>query len=138
MTGKPDTKGWQWGWGPLVFSLSLLAMLSTPGVTTAQTAGAVCTIRVFGNGDLLAVFTTPPTNFAVAVAIPTDRDVVVPVLCEDLDVIGLGVANQEKNKDVTFRARVFDNQGIFFCEKGDFTIPPRGGRGVTFAECPAP
>jgi hypothetical protein len=121
-----------------VVSLSLLWSLSLPPLANAQTAGAICTIRVFGDGDLMAVFTTPPTNFAVAVPVEVDENVVVPVLCDDLGVIGLAVASQEKKKEVTFSARVFDHNGILFCEKGPFTVQPRGGRGVTFAECPEP
>jgi hypothetical protein len=86
----------------------------------------------------MAVFTTPPTNFAVTVLVPPDKDVLVPVLCDDLGVIGAGVTNQEKNKEVAFRVRVFDNNGIWFCEKGPFALPVRGSRGLTFADCPEP
>jgi hypothetical protein len=138
MRGETRMKRHRWWLVLFVLSLSLLGSLGLPSLTNAQTAGAVCSIRVFGNGELLAVFTTPPTNFAVTVLVPTDKDVLVPVLCDDLGVIGAGVANQEKNKEVTFRARVFDHNGILFCEKGPFTLPIRGGRGLTFADCPEP
>jgi hypothetical protein len=112
--------------------------MSVASVATAQGAGSICTIRIFGNGNLVSVFTMPPTNFAVTAFVPTDTDVLVPVLCDDLSLVGLGVASQEKDKSVTFNVRVFDHKGIIFCNKGGFSVPPRGGTGVTFAACPAP
>jgi hypothetical protein len=118
--------------------LCLLVTMSVPALATAQGAGSMCTIRIFGNGNLMAVFTLPPTNFAIAALVPPDTDVVVPVLCDDLGQLGLGVASQEKNKTVTFNVRVFDHNGIIICNKGGFSIPPRGGTGVTFASCSAP
>jgi hypothetical protein len=138
MRGGTRMKRHRWWLVLFVLSLSLLGSLSLPALTNAQTAGAVCAIRVFGNGELMAVFTTPPTNFAVTVLVPPDKDVLVPVLCDDLGVIGAGVTNQEKNKEVAFRVRVFDNNGIWFCEKGPFALPVRGSRGLTFADCPEP
>jgi hypothetical protein len=138
MRGDTDMRRYRWWLIVLIFGLSLLGSMSLPAVTTAQTAGAICTIRVFGNGDLMAVFSTPPTNFGVAALVPTDKDLVMPVLCDDLGNIGLAVGSQEKNKEITFTARVFDHDGIMFCLKGPFTIPPRGGTGVTFASCPEP
>jgi hypothetical protein len=122
----------------VICSLGLVGSVCIPAVTAAQTAGAVCTIRIFADGELLSVFTLPPTHFALAALVPADKDVVVPVLCDDLDSVGLGVASQEKSKEVTFDARVFDHDGIPFCDKGPFTLSPRGGTGVTFASCPEP
>ena len=130
---------YRWWLVLLVLSLSLVGSMSMPSVTTAGAASAVCTIRISGNGDVLAVFSSPPMNFNVAVSVPADNDVVVPVLCEDLPgSLGLGVANQQNDGAVTVTVIVSDKDGVPFCDKGSFTIAPGGARGLTFGSCLAP
>jgi hypothetical protein len=128
----------RWGLVVVICSLTLVASMSIPAVATAQTAGAVCSIRVSGNGLLMSVFTLLPTNLATTATVPADKDVLMPVLCDDLDAIGLGVANQEKSREVTFDVQVYDHTGIKFCDKGLFTLFPQGAAGVTFASCQKP
>jgi hypothetical protein len=125
----------KWWLVVVICSLTLVASMSIPAVATAQTAGAICTVRVSGNGLLMSVFTLLPSNLAATAAIPADKDVVMPMLCDDLDSLGLGVANQEKSKEVTVDVQVFDHNGFMFCDKGSFTLRPWGGLGVTFASC---
>jgi hypothetical protein len=108
--------------------------MGTFSISSAQAPGAVCVLRLIAEGDVLGVLVDVPQNSNIAVLIPTDRDVNVPVLCEQLSTVGLAVTNQ-KNTNVNFAVQVLTNQGNPICTKGPFLLPVNGGTGVTFADC---
>jgi hypothetical protein len=58
----------------------------------------------------------------------------VPIKCEDLDRLGLAVANQEAFL-VTLTTTVYTNKGDLKCTKGPFNLQVNGGRGVSFEDC---
>jgi hypothetical protein len=91
----------------------------------------VCVVQIMASGEVLSAFAKNPTDPTVAVLVPTDTATNVPVSCQDLTSIGLGVANQEPSP-VSLQITVFTHQGTALCTRGPFTLPGNGARGVVF------
>ena len=123
-------------WMPIIASVSLmtLCLMGTFSISSAQAPGGVCVLRLVAEGEVLGVLVDVPQNSNIAVLIPTDKDVNVPVLCEQLSTVGLAVTNQ-KNTNVNFAVQVLTHEGNPICTKGPFRLPVNGGTGVTFADC---
>jgi hypothetical protein len=123
-------------WMRIIASVSLitLCLMGTFSIASAQAPGAVCVLRLVAEGEVLGVLVDAPQNFNTAVLLPGDKDVNVPVLCDQLSTLGLAVTNQ-KNTNVNFAVQVFTNQGSPICTKGPFLLQVNGGTGVTFADC---
>jgi hypothetical protein len=115
-------------------SLTMLCSMGTFSVSSAQAPDAVCVLRLVAEGEVLGVLVDVPQNFNIAVALPSDKDVNVPVPCDQLNTLGLAVTNQ-KNTNVNFAVQVFTHQGNPICTKGPFLLPVNGGTGVTFTDC---
>ena len=118
-----------------VLSLSMLWSMSVPPVASAAGPGDVCVVGIEAGGDVLAIFTDVPVNFNIAVLVPPDKTTNVPVACDGLGTLGLGVANQA-NRNVLVSVLVFDHKGVLFCVKDAVKIRENGARGFTFADCP--
>jgi hypothetical protein len=127
----------QHGWvGVLTLaSLSLLWLLCTPAVVSADDPGAVCILQVLPTGRVLSVLVNRPQNFNIAVLVGQYRSITVPVLCDSLNSLTLALANQE-NHSVDFSVQIFTHTGDITCFKDGFSIDVNGGIGVTFADCP--
>lgn len=123
-------------WIRLIASVSLvtLCLTGTFSISSAQAPGAVCVLRLVAEGEVLGVLVDVPDNFNTAVLIPSDKDVNVPVPCDQLDTLGLAVTNQQ-NRAVNFAVQVFTSKGESICTKGPFLLQVNGGAGVTFADC---
>jgi hypothetical protein len=120
--------------GVTVVSLSLLWSFGMPAVISAQGSSAICVLKIAANGSLLGILTDAPQDFNIAVSLPLDRTVNVPILCESLGSLALAVANNEAYP-TTFSTQIFTHDGVSICVKGGFEVPVNGGRGVTFASC---
>jgi hypothetical protein len=123
-------------WMPIIAGVGLmtLCLMGTFSISSAQAPGGVCVLRLVAEGEVLGVLVDVPQNSNIAVLIPTDKDVNVPVLCEQLSTVGLAVTNQ-KNTNVNFAVQVLTHEGSPICTKGPFLLPVNGGTGVTFADC---
>ena len=123
-------------WIRVIASVSLMTLcfMGTFSISSAQAPGAVCVLRLVAEGEVLSVLVDAPLNVNTAVLIPTDKDVNVPVLCDQLSTVALAVTNQN-DTNVNFAVQVFTNRGNSICTKGPFLLPVNGGTGVTFADC---
>ena len=121
----------------MAVSLSLLGLVSIPLAEAQTGAGTVCVLQITADGSVLSVLVDQPQNFNIAVLVPEDKDkkVNIPITCESLETLGLGVTNQ-KNTNVNFSVQVLTNQGALICSKGPFLLAVNGGRGVVFSDCP--
>jgi hypothetical protein len=91
----------------------------------------VCVVQIMASGTVLSGFVNNPTDPTIAVLVPPATATNVPVSCQDLTSIGLGVANQEP-APVNAQITVFTHQGTSLCTRGPFTLPENGARGVVF------
>jgi hypothetical protein len=91
----------------------------------------VCVVQIMASGAVLSGFVNNPTDPTVAVLVPPATTTNVPVSCQDLTNIGLGVANQEASP-VSVQIKVFTHQGASLCTRGPFTLSEHGARGVVF------
>jgi len=91
----------------------------------------VCVVQIMASGAVLSGFANNPTDPTIAVLVPPETATNVPVSCQDLTSIGLGVANQEPSP-VSLQITVFTHQGTALCTRGPFTLPGNGARGVVF------
>jgi hypothetical protein len=115
-------------------SLITLCLMGTFSISSAQVPGAVCVLRLIAEGEVLGVLVDAPQSFNVAVLIPSEKNVNVPVLCDQLSTMGLAVTNQ-KSTNVNFAVQVLTHQGNPICTKGPYLLPVNGGTGVTLADC---
>jgi hypothetical protein len=91
----------------------------------------VCIVQIMASGAVLSGFVNNPTDPTIAMLTPSETATNVPVSCQDLTSIGLGVANQEPSP-VSLQITVFTHQGTALCTRGPFTLPENGARGVVF------
>jgi hypothetical protein len=120
----------------MAVSLSMLGLVSIP-LAEAQTGpGTVCVLQITADGSFLSMIVDQLQDLSIAVLVPEDKDkkVNIPITCENLETLGLGVTNQQ-NKNVNFSAQVLTNQGELICSKGPFMLAVNGGRGVSFSDC---
>jgi hypothetical protein len=122
-----------WIVGATILSLSMLWFMSVPSVAHAQ-AETVCSVHIEADGEFVSVFTNQPQNFNLAVLVPREREVSVPMLCEGVSLLALGLTNQEK-KGIVVSVQVRNNDGVVICSQEPFTMRAFGARGVTFADC---
>jgi hypothetical protein len=101
------------------------------GGTPSSGPGTVCIVQLAASGEVLGMLVNHPTNFTLAVAIPSAQQTNVPVRCQDLEAIALEVANQAALA-VSVSAEVFTHQGASLCTRGPFTLPEHGAQGVVF------
>jgi hypothetical protein len=117
-----------------VVTLNLLGSLGTPGLTTADQPSDVCVLNISADGSFLGILIDAPTNFTIAVQLPLERNIDVPIPCDKLNSVALAVANQEAHP-TTFSTQVFGHDGTSMCVGNQVQIPVNGARGVTFAQC---
>jgi hypothetical protein len=113
------------GWEPVAADSDLATHVS---VDSAGQPASVCVVQLTASGEVLGVLVNHPTNFTLAVAIPSAQHTNVPVLCQDLEEIALAVANQEAS-EVSVSVEVFTHQGASLCTRGPFTLPEQGHEG---------
>ena len=117
-----------------VVSLSLLWSLAVPSFARADCPGCICTLKITTDGNVVSTLANKPVGFTTVVLVPPSEDVNVPILCDSLESLALGVANQT-DQAVTVNLEIFSNEGQSICTKQSFSLPVNGGRGVTFADC---
>jgi hypothetical protein len=117
-----------------VISLNLLLALTVPDVLHAEAPGAICVLKIDGNGRILGTIVDKPENFKIAVVLPWRRTINIPIPCNSLGSVALGVANNEPRPSI-FHTKIFTHDGVLFCDKGDFEVQVNGARGVTFSDC---
>ena len=93
--------------------------------------GTVCIVQLAASGEVLGMLVNHPTNFTLAVAIPSAQRTNVPVPCQDVEEVALAAANQEAFA-VSVSVEVFTHQGASLCTRGPFTLPEHGAQGVVF------
>jgi hypothetical protein len=118
-----------------IMSLTMLELIGIASVRAQTGSGTICVLQVAADGDVLSVLVDQTQNFNVAVLVPSGKKVNVPITCESLATLGLGVSNQ-KNNNVNFAAQVLTHDGEVICTKGPYQLNVNGGRGVIFSDCP--
>ena len=121
-------------WVIAVTALSMSLLWSVSAYAQDEGPGTVCILQVSATGDVMAIVVDDTRDLDIAVLAGRDNVTNVPIKCEDLDRIGLAVANQEAFQ-VTFNTSVYTNKGELKCTKGPFNLEVNGGRGVSFKEC---
>jgi len=118
----------------VVTALSMSLLWSVNTNAQDEGPGTVCILQVSATGDVTTTIVDDTRD--IDIAVPTGRDNVtnVPIKCEDIDRIGIAVANQESFQ-VTFNTSLYSNKGDPICTKGPFNLEVNGGRGVSFGEC---
>jgi hypothetical protein len=119
----------------VAFSLTIIGAISISQVEAQVGPGTICVLQIAAEGDVFSVIVDQPQSFNVALAVPDDKKVNVPILCDSLGTLALAVSNQ-KNSNVNVVAQVFNHLGELLCTKGPFLLAENGGRGITFADCP--
>ena len=93
--------------------------------------GSVCIVQLAASGEVFGMLVNHPTDFTLAVAIPSAQHTNVPVPCQDVEEVALAAANQEAFA-VSVSVEVFTHQGASLCTRGPFTLPEHGAQGVVF------
>jgi hypothetical protein len=113
------------------------AAVSDTADTATLSRPQVCVVQIMASGAVLSGFVNNPTNPTIAVLVPPSTATNVPVSCQDLTSLGLGVANQESSP-VSLQIGVFTHRGTSLCTRGPFTLSEHGARGVVFgSDCEA-
>ena len=95
MERKPETKYSRWIITTIALSLMVLWSFGGPWVASADDPGAICVLRMASNTTpILSVLVDQPDNFNIAVSTPARKVINVPVRCDMLETLALGVANQ--------------------------------------------
>ena len=107
--------------------------LSGAAVSDAATSSQpqVCVVQIMASSAVLSGFVNHPTDPTIAILVPPATATNVPVICQELTSLGLGVANQESSA-VSVQITVFTHQGTSLCTRGPFTLSEHGARGVVF------
>jgi nidogen-like len=92
---------------------------------------AVCILQLTASGQVLGMLVNQPTNFTLAVLIPSAERTNVPVLCQDLEAMALEVANQDPSA-VNVSVEAFTHRGVSLCTRGPFTLSENGASEVVF------
>jgi hypothetical protein len=121
-------------WVIVVTALSMSLLWSVTANAQDEGPGTVCILQVSATGDVTTVIVDDTRDIDIAVPAGRDNVTNVPIKCEDLDRIGIAVANQEPFI-VTFTTSIYTNKGEPKCTKGPFNLQVNGGRGVSFQEC---
>jgi hypothetical protein len=134
-----NTMGKKRSWWIVVImavSLSMLGLVSIPLAEAQTGASTVCVLQITADGSFLSVLADQAQNINIAVLVPEDKDkkVNIPITCESLETLGLGVTNQQ-NKNINIVVQALTHQGVSICSKGPFLLPVNGGRGVSFSDC---
>jgi hypothetical protein len=115
-------------------ALSLSILWSGSAYAQEEGPGTVCVLQLAATGEVVAIVVDDTQNVDIAVVVARDNITNLPIRCQDLDRLGVAVANQEPFR-VTLTTTIYDNQGVVKCTKGPFSIPPNGGQGVTYKDC---
>jgi hypothetical protein len=118
-----------------VMSLGLLCILGVPTAARADDPGAICVLKLVAEDKVVSVLANNPQNFNLAILVPEADSISIPIRCDLLDTLALGVANQANN-NINVAVQIFTSDGGLICSKGPFLLAVNGGRGVTFADCP--
>ncbi len=130
-----DTKPRRWMVVIAFMSLSLLWSLAMPRFARADCPGCICTLQIVAEDNVFFNLTATPENFSLAVLVPPADNINVPILCDSLGTLALGVANQA-TQSINVAVQIFTNQGgSAICVKGPFLLAVNGGIGMTFADC---
>jgi hypothetical protein len=113
--------------------LSMLGIIDLPPVAAQGGPGTLCVLQIAADGTVMGVLADQVENFNLAVLVPADKKMNVPVTCSSLETLGLGVSNQ-KNTNVNVTAQVLTNNGEVICSKGPFQLAVNGARGFIFSD----
>jgi hypothetical protein len=130
-----DTKPSHWTVVIAVVSLSLLCSLAAPRFAGADCPGCICTLKIVAEDKVVSILTNNPQDFSLAILVPPADNINVPILCDSLGTLALGVANQS-DQNINMAAQIFTNEGgSAICVKGPFLLAVNGAVGMTFADC---
>jgi hypothetical protein len=121
-------------WVIVVTALSMSLLGSMNAYAQDEGPGTVCVLQISATGEVMAMVVDDSRDIDIAVSAGRDNVTNVPIKCEDIDRIGLAVANQEPFL-VTFTTSIYTNKGVLTCAKGPFNLQVNGGRGVNFQDC---
>jgi hypothetical protein len=120
-----------------VLSLTVLWSFGGFSVARADNPNAICILQIASaqaGGKIFSVLTNQPQNFNVAITLPLSKIVNVPLPCDGVATLALGMANQTNNS-VNVAIQLFTTDGVSFCSKGPFTVPAHGAYGTIFSDC---
>jgi hypothetical protein len=117
-----------------ILGLSMLGTIGLPPVEAQTGPGTLCVLQIAADGAVMGVLADQVENFNIAVLVPEDKKMNIPVTCSGLETLGLGVSNQ-KDHNVNVAVQVLTNNGELICSKGPFQIAVNGGRGFLFSDC---
>jgi hypothetical protein len=126
-------------WVVMLTVLSLTVLWSFAGfsVARADNPNAICVLQIASaqaGGKIFSVLTDQPQNFNIAITLPLTKVVNVPLPCDGVETLALGMANQT-DSSVNVDIQLFTTDGVLFCSKGSFTLPAHGARGTLFSDC---
>ncbi len=102
MERKPETKYSRWIITIIALSLMVLWSFGGPWVASADDPGAICVMRLASNTTpILSVIVDQPNDFNIAISTPARKVIKVPVRCDMLETLALGVANQGDSTNET-------------------------------------
>jgi hypothetical protein len=134
MSNEKGSMYCKWVVGLVVLGVSLAGPFSIASVAAQTGPGTVCVLQIVAEGEVFSVVVDQPQNFNLALGIPKDKEVNIPIPCDSLSTLALGVSNQ-KNNNINVATQVFTHNGELICAKGPFLLAVNGGRGITFADC---
>ena len=117
-----------------ILGLSMLGTIDLPPVAAQTGPGTLCVLQIAADGTVMGVLADQAENFNIAVLVPADKKMNVPVTCSSLETLGLGVSNQ-KSSNVNVTVQVLTHDGGLICSKGPFQLAVNGGRGFIFSDC---
>jgi hypothetical protein len=92
---------------------------------------SVCIVQLTASGEVLGMLVNHPTDFTLAVLVPSAQRTNVPVPCQNLEEVALAVANQEAVV-VSVSVEVLTHQGASLCTRGPFILNENGASEVVF------
>ena|SRR5882724_3863243 len=135
MEKKRETKYSRWIITTMVLSLAVLWSFGGPWLARANDPGAICVMRIASDTNpIFNLLVDEQHDFNFAVSTPARKVIKVPVRCDMLDTLALGVANQGDSTTI-LTVKLYTNAGGLFCSKGPFGLAAHGSQGVIFSDC---
>jgi hypothetical protein len=135
MKRKPETKCSRWIITTIVLTLTVLWSFGGLWLASADDPGAICVMRIASDTNpIFNVLVDQQHDFNFAVSTPARKVIKVPVRCDMLETLALGVANQG-DSTTKLTVKLYTNAGGLFCSKGPFDLAAHGSQGVIFSDC---
>ena len=135
MEKKRETKYSRWIITTMVLSSTVLWSFGGPWLASADDPGAICVMGIAANPKpILSVLIDQPQNFNIAISTPARKVTNIPVRCDMLETLALGVANQG-DSTTHLTVSLYTYAGVLYCTKGPIPVAAHGSQGVIFSDC---